>query len=191
MKNRLLLTLFLVGILLAANSCESDDPSPEKKSNPFEIEVGWNGFVMDGGEYETPNAIIEEWGKTDSMSADYDISFTDGSFNSSVREVTGHTILVYFDVNSPSLSELSTGEYYFDNSDPARLPNKIGEAYIMISSETSVIKYPIIEGTVEVSAQDGYFLIEYLLKSVKDQKIVDVAGQYTGVFQFIDQQIKN
>jgi len=192
MKNRLLLTLFLAGILLAANSCESDDPSPEKKSNPFEMEVGWNGFVVDETEFETPNAIIEFYGENlDSLTSNFDVSFTDGTFDPEYRVIDNHSILVFFDVNSPSLESLSSGIYYFEDT-PDREPNIINKAYIQISTETTIIKYPVITGTVEVKSIDGYILIEYLLIVAKDGKTdVEVVGQYTGAFQIIDQQFKN
>ncbi|MCF8380629.1 MAG: hypothetical protein K9H49_13700 [Bacteroidales bacterium] len=186
---RVFFTVIILGLLTIITSCETEDPSPDVKKNPYELEAGWNGFIMDDTEFETPNAIIEIWGENmDSLSSDYDINFTDGTFNPQIRDISGSSILVYFDVNSPSLDELSSGIYYYKYTDsPERLPNKIVEAYILITTETSVIKYPILEATVEVKSQDGYFLIEYLLQTVKDQEIIDVAGQYTGMFELIDQ----
>ena len=191
MKNRLFITVLIVGLLTVLTSCENEDSIPEKEEeeNPFELEVGWNGFIMDETEFATPNAIIEIWGETDSLSADFDVYFTDGNFNPVYRTVTDYSILIYFDANSPSLDELSTGVYYFENS-PDREPNKIVEAYIIVSNDTSIDKYPIIAGTVEVSEKDGFFLVEYLLKTNKDGQIIDVVGQYTGIFQLVDQRIK-
>ncbi|MCK4921401.1 MAG: hypothetical protein KAS71_10170 [Bacteroidales bacterium] len=188
MKIRLIITILITGFLTVLTSCENEDPIPEDKINTSELEVGWNGFIMDETEYATPNAIIEIWGETDSLSSDFDIYFTDGTFNPQIRAVSDYSLLIYFDANSPSLDELSTGVYYFENT-PERLPNKIVEAYIEIINDTSIDRYQIIEGTVEVSENDGYFLLEYLLKTVKDQEIIDVVGQYTGLFQLIDQRI--
>ena len=131
MKNRLLLIIFLVGILLAFSSCENDDPTPEKKPNPYELEVGWNGFIIDEIEFETPNAIIEFYGENlDSLTSNFDVSFTDGTFDPLYRVISNHNILVFFDVNSPSLQSLSSGLYYFEDT-PDREPNVINDAYIL------------------------------------------------------------
>lgn len=187
MKIRLIITVLIGGFLAVLTSCVDEDPVPEEKENPFELEVGWNGFIFDGETYSTPNAIIEYFGENlDSLTANYDISFTDGIYNPTYRTVTDYTIRVYFDANSPSLDELSTGIYYFENT-PDREANIIGQAYIIINS---IDKYNINEGTVEVSLKDGFFLIEYLLKTVKDHEITDIAGQYTGLLQLIDQTFK-
>lgn len=190
MKIRIIITVLIGGFLTVLTSCENEDPVPEEKENPYELEVGWNGFIMDETEFATPNAIIEIWGETDSMSADFDIYLTDGIFNPLIRSISDYSILVYFDANSPSLDELSTGVYNYDYTDsPEREPNKIVEAYIMIISDTSADKYQIIEGTIEVSEKDGFFLVEYILQANKDQEIIEVVGQYTGIFQLIDQRI--
>ncbi len=190
MKNKILITVLIGGLLAVLTSCEEKKPVIEEKINPFELEVGWNGFYLDGTSFDTPNAIIEIWGETDSLSADYDINFTDGTFNPIIRDVFDYSILVYFDINSPILDELSTGSYYFENT-PEREPNKIVEAFIQISNDSTLttVKYPVIEGLVEVSEANGYFLVEYLLKTVKDGEIVEVIGQYTGAFQLIDQTL--
>ncbi len=191
MKINLLIAVLIGGFLTVLTSCEDKAPVVEEKENPFKPEVGWNGFGLDGVPYATPNAIIEIFGENiDTLSSDYDVSFTDGTFSPLIRDVFDYSILVYFDVNSPALNELSTGTYYFENT-PEREPNKIVEAYVIISNDSTstITKYPIIEGIVQVSESNGFFLVEYSMKTVKEGKIVDLTGQYTGIFQLIDQTL--
>ena len=85
MKIKILIAVLIGGFLAVLTSCEEKKPVVEEKANPFELEVGWNGFYLDGTSFNTPNAIIEIWGETDSLSADYDISFTDGTFSPIIR----------------------------------------------------------------------------------------------------------
>ncbi|MGC9344341.1 MAG: hypothetical protein ACP5E3_16680, partial [Bacteroidales bacterium] len=77
----------------------------------------WDGIVINGINYPTPYAVIEIWGNnTDSLSSDYDISFTDGTFDMDSRQIIDNSILVYFDANSPSLENLSPGTYEIENT---------------------------------------------------------------------------
>lgn len=192
MKVNLIIAVLIGGFLTVLTSCEEETAIVEEKENPFELEVGWNGFVFDGTSYDTPNAIIEFFGENiDTLTSNYDVSFTDGTYDPFYRVVSDYSIFVYFDINSPSVEELSTGIYYFKKT-PDRIPNIIGSAYIKVPNKSSDIPYTtyLIEGgTVEVSEADGFFLIEYFLKTVKDGGYVDIIGQYTGVFQLIDQTL--
>ena len=167
---------------------EKDPVEPDPVSNPFEGKVDWNGFAIGSKKYQTPFAILEIWGETDSMSADFDISLTDGAFNSDYRVVSDYEIMVYFDINSPSLDEISEGTYYIENTNE-RKPGIIVESYIMLSDKSGLQKYPVIEGSVDFQEQSGFIFLDYSLKIVKDREITYVFGKYTGLVIPYDQTI--
>jgi len=173
--------------LLLLISCEKEQTLPEEEINPFDEEELLNGFSMGGTYHKTPNAIIEMWGENiDSMSSDYDISFTDGTFDQTLREVKDYNILLYLDANSPSLDDFSPGTYSFENT-TTREPWNIIEAYVLIKNPESTMKYPVFDGEATISRDGGYFLIEYNLKVFADKKETVVTGRYSGKFTLIDQ----
>lgn len=175
--------------MFATISCEKDDNFPIDEKIPLELEQGFNGFIIDTSAYQTPNAFIEIWGvTTDSLSADYDISFTDGSFNYNLRSITDYNLMVYFDANSPELDKLSPGTYTIESTDE-RKPNNIVDAYIQIYNGDYVVKYYVYEGTVILSEQNGFYTIQYTLSVVINSKKVEVKGQYTGIYTIVDQRL--
>lgn len=187
MKKNLLLTIGISIILTALSSCEKDDPTPDETENPFKNEEGWNGFFIKNQEYNTPNAIIEIWGENlDSLSSDYDISFTDGTFDYESRNITQDNILLYLDANSPSLDEFSAGTYRIENTDE-RKPGNIVDAYIQITNATNIIRYPILGGEVTVQEENGFYSIEYELESIVDSEPTTISGKYSGYYTIIDQ----
>ncbi|MFW5821737.1 MAG: hypothetical protein ACOCWA_10635, partial [Bacteroidota bacterium] len=130
-KELLFILVFFLGVTVFI-SCEENNPTPEGEENPFLSEDKWDGFVINNHEYNTPNAIIEIWGENlDSLSSDYDISFTDGTFDYVSRNIISDNILLYLDANSPSLDEFSAGTYHIENTNE-RKPGNIVSAYIQI-----------------------------------------------------------
>ncbi len=187
MKKNLLLSIGISIILTALSSCETDDPTPDETENPFKNEEGWNGFYINNQEYSTPNAIIEIWGENlDSMSSDYDISFTDGTFDYASRNIVQENILLYLDANSPSLDEFSAGTYRIENTDE-RKPGNIVDAYIQITNSTRIVRYPIMGGEVTVQEENGFYSIEYELESIVDSEPTTISGKYSGYYTIIDQ----
>lgn len=187
MRKNLLLIIGISIILAALGSCEKEGPTPEETENPFKNEEGWDGFLIKNQEYSTPNAIIEIWGENlDSLSSDYDISFTDGTFDYVSRNIVKENILLYLDANSPSLDEFSAGTYQIENTDE-RKPGNIVDAYIQVTSTTSIIRYPILGGEVTVHEENGFYFIEYELESIMDSEPITISGKYSGYYTIIDQ----
>lgn len=188
---KILFVLSFTGVLLVLGSgCEKEEKPIVKTENPF-LDKGENGFIMENKKYATPNAYIEIWGVTsDSLSSDFDISFTDGEYNPLLRDITGDSILVYFDANSPSLDDLSTGTYLIERTDE-RKPNNIVDAYIQMHTGSSIVKYPILEGSVEVQEIGGFYLVSYILVTVINSERIEVTGQYGGFYKIIDQRINS
>ena len=197
-----LLHIILSGLLIfSLMSCEKDDiPVPEEE-NPFVLVEDFNGFTLDTSIYETPNAFIEIWGVTSDgldSSANFDVTFSDGVYSSFYRQVIHDSIKVYFDINSPSIEDLSPGTYVVDG-ELARKPNNIVQAYIQFTTynpntgvETKVTTYPVLEGsTVEVYESNGYYSVKYNLVTVIDRKRIEVNGQYSGKYTIIDQRVKS
>jgi hypothetical protein len=178
--------IILATVAISFTCCEKDNTDPSGK-NPFSNENNWNGFIIDGNEYNTPNAVIEIWGENlDSLSADYDISFTDGTFDYVSRQITGDEIMLYLDANSPKLDDFSPGTYFIENT-TERKPGNIVEAYIQVTNSSSIIRYPILSGKVEVEEEDGHYFIEYELESVVNSQTTTVKGSYSGNYTVIDQ----
>lgn len=188
MKTNLVITSLLIFLLPVFNACEEQTTEPEiEQENPFENNQDWNGFIIDEEAYATPNAIIEIWGENlDSLSSDYDITFTDGNFSYKSRSVLDHSIMVYFDANSPSLNDLSPGIYTIENTN-ARKPGNIVEAYIQVQEGAKIIKYPILGGEVEVTEENGFYMVDYRLKTVVNKMEAEVIGHYHGNYTIIDQ----
>lgn len=186
---KILFILSFTGVLLVLGSaCEKEEEPIVKTENPF-LDKGENGFIMGNKKYATPNAYIEIWGVTsDSLSSDFDISFTDGEYNPLLRDISGDSILVYFDANSPSLEDLSAGTYNIERTDE-RKPNNIVDAFIQIKTGSSIVKYPVLEGAVDVQEIGGFYLVTYSLVTVINNERVEVTGQYGGFYYIIDQRI--
>ncbi len=176
-KNRLLILFSGILLYTSLSGCKKQDADAGPEPNPFSIDMAWNGFVFDTTRYHTPRAYLENWGENlDSLSADYDIKFTDGTYDAMLHDVSDYSILVYFDANSPSLNELSDGLYTVENT-PVRKPGNIVEAWVEISNEGKIYKFKVTEGTVSVRRESGNVLIAY--DAVLDNTH-HVKGQYTG-----------
>ncbi len=188
MKKNLIFATLISFLLLVFNACEEQNTEPEtEEENPFENNEDWNGFTINDEAYATPNAIIEIWGENlDSLSSDYDVTFTDGIFNYQSRSVLDHSVKVYFDANSPSLDDLSPGIYTIENTN-SRKPGNIVEAYIQIQEGATIIKFPILGGEVEVTEQNGFYMVDYRLETVVDKMEAEVVGHYHGEYNIIDQ----
>ena len=186
MKKNLFFAILFLGILYIFSSCEQENPGPGDE-NPFEPEKSWNGFIINEQEYPTPQEIIEIWGENlDSLSSDYDISFTDGTFDYMRRSITNYNVMVYFDANSPDLNKLSPGTYTIENT-ITRKPGNIIDAYIQLYMDGTTLRYPILGGEVTVEEQNGHYSIIYTLKTVVDKIETEVVGQYSGTYTIIDQ----
>lgn len=192
--------ILLAGIILVTHMACEKDPGPEPdKENPFILEENFNGFAIDTNIFATPNAFIEIWGVTSDgidSSANFDVTFSDGIYSSFYRQIINDSIKVYFDINSPSIEDLSPGIYYVDG-EIARKPNNIVQAYIQFTTynpftgaEVKVTTYPVLEGsTVEVLESDGFYKVIYNLVTVIDMQRVEVNGQYSGLYTIIDQRV--
>jgi len=187
MKTIFGLILSLTILLFSFSSCELNELEPIIDPDPGIDTTAWNGIEINGLKYPTPNAVIEIWGNNiDSLSSDYDISFTDGTFDSESRQIVDNSILVYFDANSPSLDDLSAGTYHIEKTN-ARKPGNIVDAYILIHYAGSVIKYSILSGAVTVTEDEGRYIIDYTLETVVDSEIIRVSGQFGGIYTIVDQ----
>lgn len=185
--------LFSLFIILAffATSCEksADQPDPDIIS-PIDSLTDLNGFTFQNEWYNTPFGILEYWGENNEESADYDLKFTDGKYESP-SIINQDSVLVYLDLNSPALTELSEGEYLI-TSIKDRTPNSIVEAYILFNDEKT-IKLQIVGGKVKVERIDLFFKISYSLETVvfenNETQKVEITGQYTGKFDIYDYHI--
>ena len=173
------LSFIIQGIFLCLlPGCDKQQTNPQKPLvNPFTGLIEWNGFVFDTTRYQTPQAYLEDWGENlDSLSTDFDIKFTDGTFDSQLHDVSNYSILVYFDANSPSVDALSEGTYTVDRTHE-RKPGNIVEAWIEIFSADQLERFKITSGTVNVQQKDGYTLITYDAILNNTHRI---NGQYSG-----------
>lgn len=187
MKKNLPFLVAVSFVLTSLTCCEKENAKPEEKENPFINEERWNGFIINDKEYNTPNAIIEVWGENlDSLSSDYDISFTDGTFDYDSRNIIQDNILLFLDANSPTLDNFSPGTYYIENTNE-RKPGNIVDAWMQITSEKNIIRYPILSGTVNVKEENGFFSIAYEFESIVENKTATITGNYSGIFTIIDQ----
>lgn len=181
------LIITLTILIFSFSSCELNEVDPIIEPDPVNDTTTWNGIEINGIKYPTPNAVIEIWGNNiDSLSSDYDISFTDGSFDNKSRQIVDNSILVYFDANSPSLNDLSIGTYHIEKT-TARKPGNIVDAYILINYSSSVTKYTILSGIVTVSEEEGNYKIDYTLEAVVDNEIIEVSGKFSGKYIIVDQ----
>ena len=162
-------------------SCEKDiEPDLMVDKNPYNDRVAFNGLEFLQEKFITPNAFVELWGMNDSLGSDYDGYLTDGKYDKLLNspKIKDYSIIVYFDLNSPSLFRLEPGTYTFDNS----LERKPGifnaSSYIRTFSGNITELYKITSGSFYIEEKNGYILLEYELKVNND---IPVKGQYTGL----------
>lgn len=173
------LSVFLY-IFLIVISCEKEDDNLGIDNNPFKDRIEYNGLEIDNVRYETPNAFLEIWGSNDSLSSNFDGYLTDGNYEKLINppKVKDYSILVYFDLNSPSLTKLAPGTYLFVNSNE-RIPGIFNAAsHIRIILNNKTEQYNITSGTITVEENKGYILLEYELVL---NKAFEVSGQFTGL----------
>ncbi len=189
MRKTIPVRLILLLIVLVFTGCKkADKPDPpEVSTNPFTGVIEWNGFVFDTTRYHTPHAYIENWGENlDSLSTDYDIKITDGTFDEHLHDVKDYSILVYFDANSPSVHGLSEGTYTVEDT-YERKPGNIVDAWVELYSNDKLYKFKVTRGSVMVKGKDGYTLITYDAELDNAHRL---KGQYTGKIDPILQVIK-
>ncbi len=151
-------------------------------NNPFKDLVAFNGLEINEKKHETPNAFVEIWGENDSLSADYDGYLTDGEYDKLLNspKIKDYSVMVYFDFNSPSLTQLSPGKYIFENS-TERKPNVFNStSHIRLISDNKTELLKITSGTVQIDISKGYILVEYELLINNE---LPVKGQYTGLIE--------
>jgi len=180
---------YIVISLFVFLSCEENSTSPiTDENNPFKDKVGYNGLELKGKKYETPNAFVEIWSSSDTLSADYDGYLTDGTYDNHLNppKIKDYSVIVYFDLNSPSLSTLATGTYLFENTNEKKPGIFNASSYIRIISNNKTDLYNVTSGTVTIDEQKGYILLEYELMV---NKTLSVKGQYTGRIELKDPKI--
>jgi hypothetical protein len=182
-------TIFFIVFAVCAISCKKSDNQPiTDPGNPAIDQPDSNGFLYQNTWYKTPFGILEIWGENNAKSADFDLRFTNGTYQypSIINE---DSVLVYLDMNSPEITNLSEGKYFIQSSQE-RTPNSIVEAYILLKDERATIKLPILGGEVEVKREGFLFLISYDLTTFisenKETIEVHIKGQYSGKFDIYD-----
>jgi hypothetical protein len=176
----LILSLFLFG-------CKKDD---DDNGNA-------NSFKFDGKTYALAKGFFEEYGPNgDGNSADFDIILMSSSFvfNETEGEFTGTGDAVYIDLNSPSLTEISSGTYVYDDEyyyseEATRQPNTFVEGGVFIGynvqSETGTV-FETDEnssGTVTINTSGSSFEISFNFTLSNGKRL---EGQYKGTLQLLD-----
>jgi hypothetical protein len=150
--------LILTFILLVIYMCKKDDNDKQ------------NSFIVNETEFLTPNGYLEIYSPEED-GGDFDIILTDGEYQTDSSYYNWNT-LVYFDLKSPSTTELSSGEYIFDTDWP---PNSF--------SEGIVVMYGPAGATFEVT--DGSVYIEKIGESCQITYDVTIGSstQLTGYYK--------
>ena len=180
---------FIVISLFVFLSCEENSPSSiTDKGNPFKDRISYNGLELKGEIYETPNAFIEIWTSSDTLSADYDGYITDGQYDNRLNppKIKEYSVIVYFDLNSSSLTNLATGTYLFENSNERKPGVFNANSYIRVISNNKTELYNVTAGTVTIEESKGYILFRYDLTINKE---LNVKGQYTGLIELKNPKI--
>ncbi len=175
--------------LLTACKKESPDRIVDDARIP-QLGTSWDGCSFRDTLFTTPKAFIEIWGiNLDSLSANFDLSFTDGSYNSLLRRVDDYSVKLYFDVNSPSFNMLSSGKYLIQDID-SRYPYNVVEAYLLFIQSGKTFKYPVTTGFIELGMNKDEFLVRYDLSAFVNGIETPISGQYSGSVSVIDQRFK-
>jgi hypothetical protein len=183
--------IFYFVLAVFAISCEKSDDQPNANSvNPFIDQADSNGFSFQNTWYNTPFGILEIWGENNEESADFDLKFSDSNI---LTENIDSFIMVYLDLNSPDLTKLSEGIYYFQSS-LERTPNSMVDAYIIFKNNKTT-KLQILNGEAEVKNEGLFFLIKYNLETIilddNTPTKINIIGQYSGRFDVIDNSLQN
>lgn len=158
--------LFLISLLIIAAACK-------KKGDDKE-----NAFTANEVVFSTPNGYLEIYSPQQD-GGDFDIILTDSENISDSSEYSGFNSAVYFDLKSPSTTELSAGEYVFDAEWP---PNSFDYASVTMYGQSGVT-FDVTDGTVTISKSGDTYEISYELII---GNITPVSGYFKGSLEEID-----
>ena len=151
--------LILICVFLVIISCKKNNDEKE------------NAFVVNEKIFLTPNGNLlmfppQEDGRS------FSITLTDASFLQGF--ITGDfTSVVNFDIKSPSTTELSSGEYTFNND---LTTSSFGEGYVLLYG----ICFDISDGTVNIGKSGETYEIIYDI-TIGDNTIIN--GYFKGPLQ--------
>ncbi|BDD05174.1 hypothetical protein [Aureibacter tunicatorum] len=181
-----LLTLLFVFTLFS--SCGDDK---KEESTPK------NHFTYDGESYELTKGYLTLLGSNFNIEGAYfDIVLSSStlSLNQKTEELTGFGHVIYLDLNSSSVTELSSGTYTFDSeyfmsNFGLRSPNTFVDGLIVMNGDAKTgagdiySVYEETKGTVKVAKSDEQYVIEFSFTVESGKK---VEGIYTGPLKFSD-----
>jgi hypothetical protein len=158
--------LFLISLLIITAACK-------KKGDDKE-----NAFIANETMFLTPNGYLEIYSPEED-GGDFDIILTDGEYISDSSEYSNYNTAVYFDLKSPSTTELSAGEYVFDTDWP---PNSFDYASVTMYGKAGVT-FDVTDGTVTITKSGDTYEISYELTM---GNITPVSGYFKGSLEEID-----
>lgn len=158
--------LFFLCFLLIIISCKKNNDNKE------------NAFIVNEIQFSTPNGFLEIYSPEED-GGDFDITLADSEHSLDSIDYSLNS-LVYFDFKSPSTTELSLGEYNYNNDWP---PYSFDYGFVVMYGYNGVV-FDITDGTVTIGKSGDSYEIEYDLTIGSN---TNVSGYYKGTLQEIDQ----
>jgi hypothetical protein len=158
--------LILTFILLVIAMCKKDDNDKQ------------NSFTVNETEFLTPDGYLEIY-TPEEDGGDFDIVLTDGEYIADSLYYHNWNTFIYFDFKSPSATELSPGEYVFDNDWP---PNSFDYGIVAIYGLQGA-SFDITDGSVYVEKIGESYQISY---DITIGSSTELTGYYKGPLQEID-----
>lgn len=155
----------------------------------IDLEEGTGSFTLEGitGNFETPYALVEDYGSNENGSYDIDVTLINNT-NYLLQSGTIEDFnSIYLDLNSDTEGLLADGTYTFGpDRDKFTMVNGAVTADLTVDLSTGEVKagllYVVIDGSVTVSSSGNTFTLSYSLTALdqaSDSTVI--TGTYTGI----------
>ncbi|MCK5028754.1 MAG: hypothetical protein KAR57_03915 [Bacteroidales bacterium] len=179
--NKLLL-MILLGLALINVSCEKVDEVKEIEEEIVEEEIIENLFIYNGNEYETPEALILNYGEMEDNVTEFEVSF----YSSSITYVAndgdpiisgkGDLLQIYLEANMVTDS-LPEHKYSFDGDSDYFYDASVEIDVDMDSDEDIGTYLEVTGGELNVTKTGLVYTIEYTFQLDNGK---EVTGSYKG-----------
>ena len=159
--------LILICVFLVIISCKKNNDEKE------------NAFIVNEKSFSTPNGYLEIYSPKEDGGV-FDIALTDGEYIVDSFDYVFSNTLVYFDFKSPSTTELSPGEYTYNNDWP---PYSFDYGSVVMYGYYGV-EFDITDGSVNIGKSGETYEITYDV-TIGDKTIIN--GYFKGPLEEIDQ----
>ncbi len=168
MKIRYLYIFAFITAVILISSCNKDKVEIKKE------------FTYENQTYVLDKGYIEDFGKNDNESYDFDVFLFSEGIVVKEMEPTGKGHAIYFDLNSPISTGLAKGKYTYNSErDAFNYTNAGAILNADISSETGE-EIDVMSGDINISFNDDKTILKFNLKTTDNKSLI---GEFEGILQ--------